>query len=493
MIGSVLRTLFASNKIQQYINTKYNKHNMRHIYLIFLFVISFTSCVSEIPGPGEKPEGQIPVTVRIQTSPSTYAMTDEMENHIKEIDILAFQVYGDREIFSYRAKGKDITNKGNSYNEKNFVVDLWSDDQDYRFVIIANARNEVDDLMNKVTKATFKENVLSLLVSEKTDLWSSQNISSFDAIPMWGESPRMNIKEGTTIDDILLLRVLARVDVVVNDNVNNFQLKEVYLYNRYSRGQIVPDKDTWDEDPIVRRIVGPTIPTLTGKILNSNNSYSNTTQSFKARLYTYETDMVEVKKPLDATCLVVGGDYNNEGKTTYYRIDFQGILEDESGGGGGTPPGGGGGGGGPVGGEDYYKPLLRNHLHEIQIRSVSKRGFDSADSAFYYKNANMEVNIERWNQVDIKAAFDGNYFLRVGTSVYNVTNLGISNAKISILTDDPGGWTCSVDSQYNWIKIVSASDKSLVFNVEASSSKREGQILIKAGSVTKTIFIRQNY
>ncbi len=464
---------------------------MRHIYLIFLFVIGFTSCVSEIPGE-KQPGGQIPVTVRIQTSPSTYAMNDEMENHIKEIDVLAFQVYGDKEIFSYRAKGKDITNKGNSYNEKNFVVELMSDEDNYRFVIIANARNEVDDLMTKVTKATFKENVLNLLVSEKTGIWNSQSISNFDAIPMWGESPQMNIQEGTSIDDILLLRVLARVDVVVDSNVSNFQLKEVHLYNRYTRGQIVPDKKNWDEDPIVRRIIGPTLPTLTGKTL-TGDFYSNTTQSFKGRLYTYETDMVEVKKPLDATCLVVGGEYNNEGKTTYYRIDFQGILEDESGGGGGTPPGGGGGGGGPVGGEDYYKPLLRNHLHEIQIRSVSKKGFESADSAFYYKNANMEVNIERWNQVDIKAAFDGNYFLRLGTSVYNVTQLGINNAKISISTDDPGGWSCSVDSQYNWIKVVSTSDNSLVFNVEASSNKREGQILIKAGSVTKTIFIRQNY
>lgn len=473
---------------------------MRRIlyYISLLFVVCLASCVSEIDTSKNQTGGgndRLNVTVRIHTSPSTYAMNADAENHIETIDVLAFQFYGNQEHFAFRSEGRVIKNTVNGSNRtKEFIAELWKDAYQYRFVIIANARTEVEALVSGLSSVDTKEEVLAQLISTNQLQWNAASETNFRPIPMWGESAKIQVQENTAIDNIVLLRCLARIDVLVASTAaSKFKLANAYLFNRNTRGHIVPKKSTWDQDPILARIKAPTVPTVSGKIREKVEYPATSVTALTQTIYAYETELVQVGNDLEATCLVIGGTYDTDLKPTYYRIDFKGNLDDDDDDDG--PPGGGTGGGGAVGSKEYYMPLLRNHLHEITIRSVSGSGFETPEEAFESKKVDMNVVIQNWNMSEIQGGIGGTYELKVAQGLYELGTSGttaMNNGVLSIAvsSNDPNGW--SVTSTDGWLSAIKADNNTIKVTVSSNASSRTGYLNVKAGNLTKLITIKQN-
>ena len=441
---------------------------------LFILSIILMSCSDDVDTSDNLDDGYKYITFTVSTpyTATTYGISAASENAVRSIDVLAFRVEGGEEIYTYRAVGEEIQDGGQDL-KKEFKVSLRKDENtDYRFVVIANAAEELDEL--SLTQYSVKKNILSRLLSKNNDAWNSTSDSNFKPIPMWGETKNlMRITENVKrITDINLLRVLVSVDVVVTPGTQaNFKLNEVYLYNRKTRGRIVPIESHFN--PIDVKVTDASMPIdnpsepLT--IWEGLKYTAPNNTELKKTIYTYEAPGVKKDEDVKATCVVVGGLYKN--KQTYYRLDF---IEKEANG-------------------DFkaYADLLRNHRYTFTITSVTEKGYDTPDEAFFGKKIGMTADIESWSMSDVsEVEVTEDYYLKVSRGVFDIKSAEAYSGMITIQTDHPDGWSASADS---WISITNIGSTYLNFSLSAlPSGNREGKIIIKVGNLTKAIMIKQS-
>lgn len=422
---------------------------------------------------------------------ATYAMDQAAEDDIETIDVLAFKIDGDDPAlmtFDYRATGSAITDDG-STSKKKFTVTLLKSSSSYRFVVLANARNEILAL-GDISKTAIKDELLSRLTFKNAAAWKADGAQAgeFTPIPMWGETPGMQLTDASqTISSIKMLRMAARIDVTVSTDQAKaaFLLRGVYLYNRKTRGYIVPQTANWDATALsvtaasVPPDSDPTDDPLTIKGPLAYTTLTTADVAISQSIYTFEAAAVAADKDSEATCLVIGGIYSSDTEQTYYRLDF--VNTDKT----------------------AYRDILRNHLYKVNITKVAGRGYPSLDDAFKSKPLNMEVEIVQWDQAEMTdITFDGQYMMGVSKSAFNVSKAEVSNG-FSIQTDYPDGWTAKTDA--DWLSITSPASGTagtqsvLNFKVAALAAKpeganeRTGHILITAGRMTKVITVIQSW
>lgn len=418
----------------------------RKIFLwLLLPALSLTSCLSDRfddePG-GISVKDAIHVKFALQmpngNPPATYAITEIDENEVKTIDVLAFvPVTVDAQhpsgyAFAYKAQvsGAGIIDKpGYTKNEvKEFTVTLIKKAVMQNFVILANVRDQVDGL-GDIAVGADKEELLKRLVFANAGSWNANNGKADDApdktfmpFPMWGEVSQLVNDATTQITNGKLLRGIARLDVVLGDDVisgGNFYLEEVHIYNSKNKGQIVPDAANITGG----RATAVTIPT--GSINNVTPlPYTVPTamkNAFERSIYLFEARAVAQDKSSEATCMVVGGRFGSDTETSYYRLDF--LQADGK----------------------TYKDVLRNHHYRVNIVKVEGRGLPTADDAFNSKSINMETEITEWNDGEFgTVVFDGQHFLAVTPAEFRFAKNEITSDegdnRLTIYTDVAMGW-----------------------------------------------------
>jgi len=438
---------------------------------ILLITLTIQSCLNEIGHdlPVSNEEEWTEAAIHIYCAPSADITIGDFEFHLETIDILAFKLLGNQLYYSFRSLARSVNQSANGMAE--FVTTLRKDDFKYKIVVLANCRKEIEEVMDQFSSSMKKEEILNLILSGKRDKWGED--SSY--MPMWGESEGIKIEEDTQIDNIYMLRGLARIDVHILQSAQDiFKLKEVYLYNRYVQGYVAPVESNWDQNPVLDRVVAPTLPVGEVKITEGIKYESESDKNFISRLYAYEAEGVGLERDLEATCLVLGGKYDTDPSVTYYRVDFKGALE----------------GGGFISEDGYYDPILRNHLYEINVRSVSDSGYSTPDEAFYNKREDMSVSVQTWNMKEVESEIDGNYTLKVSQGAFYIGNSGITAQKISVNSNHPDSW--SMDVSDSWIQAVKKDNYTLEFDVNPYLLNRSGYIDIKVGNLTKRIKIQQN-
>lgn len=416
------------------------------------------------------------VTFTVSTpysAPGSYAMSDVSDNAVKTVDILAFRVEEGNELYTYRTSGVEIKD-GADNTKKEFTVTLRKDEEvEYRFVIVVNATEELDALAT--TQIATKSQLLGRLLSINPEKWNTTSETDFKPIPMWGETKNTlritdNVKK---ITDITLLRSLVSIDVTVGENAKaDFKLNEVNLYNRRTRGRIVPISSNFNQTDT--KVTGTSMPldNMEEPLLVweglKYTSYSD--QELKQVIYTYESPAVEKEKDLDATCLVIGGLYKS--KQTFYRLDF---VERES-----------------NGSFKGYVDLLRNHRYTFSISNVVDHGYNTADDAFYGKKVGLEANVIAWNMSEMpNVEVDEDYFLKVSQGQLDIISKEIYYGMISVQTDYPKAW--SVQTKEPWITITKKENSCFYFTLSTlTSGSREGKVILKAGNLTKEIKIKQS-
>ena len=309
------------------------------------------------------------------------------ENTIKTIDLVAFRKDNAGSYFDYYYPGTLAANNiaGASTQNARVKVRLASYAQD--LVIIANAGTRVSDLVAKTVQNTSKETFLANLVyslSGTNPQWNALNASSYDALPMWGETST-TVTQNTTQLSVSVLRMVAKIDVQLDPTNlaalrNVFKLKSVNLYNINTNGRIAPNSTNVQQSGSNVSVTAPSLPATPGNYLGPV-AYQDFTApgtqdvAMLGAVYLFETQApvsTDPLSPLAATCVVVGGIYSNDAAQTYYRVDFlkNGIFQD----------------------------ILRNHRYVVNITSVTGSGYKTPDEAYRNKAVNMGVNIVVWDE-----------------------------------------------------------------------------------------------
>ncbi|MEL5892694.1 BACON domain-containing carbohydrate-binding protein [Bacteroides sp. GD17] len=430
--------------------------NSLKMKLLFWLVVSaaiFSSCSAEDENYSGHTSGtgkEIDVQVLFQmpaASPKTRAISEVDENLVEEIDVLAFEPDGvdpSKWVFSYSAQGhtiQDVAESNPTKSKKQFTVKLIKSDAPQTFVILANVRSELTAL-GEIGKGADKDELLARLLYSRAGSWNANNDKdedasdkNFDSFPMWGEVEATLTDAVTRISDVKLLRAIARFDVVLDNAVvtaGNFTLDEVYVYNSKNQGRIVPEPGNLESLSKVKAATEPT-----GSINNDTPLFyevpSSMNTAFERTIYLFEAKGKDENESSKATCVVVGGTYGTDGKTTYYRLDF---LKKES-------------------TDTYYRDILRNHKYVMNIQSVTGSGYDTPDKAFKSKSFNMEAEVQEWDDSGMNnSIFDGHYQLTVNKDSLYFYSEGRAR-ELKVYTDYPDGWT--IEDLPSWLTVTPSS------------------------------------
>lgn len=264
-----------------------------------------------------KNEGEQTVTFTLQlpgpvNGALTYAMTEEDENTITDLNISAFKKENNAETFAYQAIPSKIEPVQGDITKKKVTVKLKAGTDTYRFVFLANVADEVEQQLGDIAVGAVKEDLLNRLLHSRTTDWDAD-----DVFPMWGESV-LTVITGTddTIDDVPMTRAVARIEVTTDLEEEEFVIKEVYLHKYNQAGHVVPHPDNLADNDT--RSVKPTIP-ADPKTVDEPAFFKTTGNGFIRTMYTYEVEANS--NHFEKACLVVGGNYKG-GAITYYRIDL---------------------------------------------------------------------------------------------------------------------------------------------------------------------------
>ncbi len=241
-----------------------------------------------------------------------------------------------------------------------------------------------------------------------------------------------------------------------------FRLSSVHVFRVNNSYGLIPDAT-------VLAAGNPTLPTGTAKhdydtpqkvdmfsFTVSNSLY--TTQD----IYVPENDVKMGGTLRDANhtnrmAIVVGGSYDANGDgdfdeaVSYYRLDFakNGALMN----------------------------VLRNHLYQFNIPSVSGKGYDDPVVAYEATGISMEYNVFDWNANDIGSGFNGPYSFSVSPNELTFVAAPTGGQTINVTTDHPDGWTAEVWDNANgtgtgarsWLT-VPASGTGTIMNISASTN-----------------------
>jgi hypothetical protein len=415
-------------------------------FLLTAVVLAFTAaCTSELPW--DRPnnnDNDARVTLRLNapggfnSSKSTRGLTFAQENEINDVYVLVFNNATPSVLVDIKkaaeVSGSTTTNPSTGISGTGiFSVTLpgstgvGTPTASSRLVVLAN----VEAILNSSGIGTDDTStyigddyptVMDAIYTSITGRMFPAN--STDRIPMWGETDQIVIAPGNNNQTVRLMRAIARIDVGVgsvtrvSDSTSDvftwngmeqdgttpilFELQEVYVISPSRRFAVVPDAT-------VLTAGNPTLPAGTGKftLAESQNLFrfydSDITGASGGRggwtsrsIYIPEAD-VKVNAlgvsgdgdHINRMAVIVGGDYNGSGTTTFYRLDF-------------APDG------------RNLINVLRNNLYQFNIAKVSGAGYPTVEEAYNSLSMNMDVEIIDWDENKIDdIVFDGQYYFGI--------------------------------------------------------------------------------
>lgn len=359
-----------------------------------------------------------------------------------------------------------------------------------RIVCIANYNFDANSFKGKTKQLLFE--------SMKKDFTAAWPTDGTLFIPMWGESDKQPISRTTKFNsceastannvnttkdgNIHLVRALARIDVGVNFDEKNvkdeeakggdFKIKSVRVY-RYAQSMYVTGTQalTFRMDGNTREPLPHTPATMTPA--NDNNPLvfeAKTADDAKGYVRNiYIPEISNQGKDWNArTCLVIGGDYNNSGKVTYYRVDF--ITRDIK-----SPK------------DIITKQLdvLRNHRYRFNITKVAGPGTEKPEEALTTEPVNLTCDVTVWDEGKIdKIVYDGQYYLSVSKDKFHFGKDATSE-NYTIRTNWPDGYKIVDKDGNEWAK--TGTQGSWAYFTEPA-----GQTFAVEKDMTSTVNVLEN-
>lgn len=376
--------------------------------LYIIITLSMPSCIENMDTPdfSENTDGFVRFTVNIPSAaiPRENTLRSRQiaaETLINEIQVLVFE----NGLYSYKATGGDINQTD---GVASFSARIRSNNVPTTIYIVANNNAVVD--ANEPAIDSSIDDVNTLFNLPYTSAGTSGNVA------LWG-SYRWENGVDATIDNIVtpisLLRAMARVDVEVAPTAStNFTLQSVQVFRAANTIQIIPNSPNTELS-----VTTPSIPEGAEFDVNTNPVTSISATLSEAQVYIPESSAPpQADQVSQATCIVVGGRFNNSATTRFYRLDFNPLIE-----------------GHPLG------QILRNCRYDFTISEVSADGYNTAAEAANNPSSNMDFDLVIWPSEQIRYMFFDNndYF---GLSELDVGLGGTANytKQIDITTNLSG-------------------------------------------------------
>lgn len=395
------------------------------------------SCTSNIDdnhtsSPQIPQEGESRVVLKLSAPGAfavsrTRAMTAESENRIDDIYVLVFD---DENLLFHIAQGTPAGGEGSF----SVIVPSGPGIGHVRLVVLANAEQILEHTIGTDAAVASEHEydvIARLLIQEIT---GAMYISG-GVIPMWGETPLVEISATANNHNIALMRAIARVDVGVGIPEHNaptgsytwdgldargtkipFELMDVYVIRPNNKYGVMPSRENRAADG---SITHPTVPQGTSAFAveesKSNFAFEVTNGLSTSRsIYIPEAEVVLGGTAGDAMhgqrmALVVGGSYAG-GPETFYRIDFtdNGKLTD----------------------------ALRNHLYQFNIVGVTGAGYRDVETAYSSQSMNMAVQVLDWDEQAINdIEFDGSDYFALDTRTATFDPMGGQTIEVAIKTN----------------------------------------------------------
>ncbi|MBD8389104.1 FimB/Mfa2 family fimbrial subunit [Dysgonomonas sp. BGC7] len=472
---------------------------------IFLFILFLFSCIDEHSIAKQSDKNWL-IKFTLESAgkgiPVTHSLSEPEENDVRQLSFLIFQPNGGNYIKTINSNSGNITTDENISNIKYVTVKL--DQGNFDIVVIANAVTIIQSL---ALDGLSKYEVLSLLdiTIPSGTKWATDGSMPF---LMWGDIGNITVDDNlssTGVSGIKLTRMTARVDVVLSSQAQSvFRLKTVRVYNYNTKGLIVPDitnSQKWDAN--LEQAIGASLPVNPLKANDPTPEacalvYSVMTAqdvACEAEIYLLESEAGSNIDFLNNTCLVVGGEYSDDGgivwKNSFYRVDFSMVTDQEA----------------------SYLPILRNHQYRVNITDVTGFGFPDPDEAFRALPANIRAEVIGWHNSGMEDVIDdGQYFLKVSQGEFSFegkeySELDIDNI-LSVTATNPSGWKIDkiTDAQNivinplsGWLRTnITLGDGGVTTQVKillsenSTDSQRNGYIYLSAGRLSYKIKVIQD-
>ncbi|MGJ1195381.1 hypothetical protein ACR777_00935 [Sphingobacterium spiritivorum] len=435
-------------------------------------VIALTGCTKiEDSVTGTNPDEQ-EVILRLMMPQqnnrlTSYAIDDVDQNTIHTLDVLAFRIADDgKEIYAYRKKGV-LLRPNPGATEVNFYANLLKSEDNYRFVLIANAATQLQNALSGLPVNADKETLMSRLTHSITTPWNASSTANFTPLSMWGESNVIHgISNSTQGFNVSMLRSLAAIDVTVS--ANDFEMTAVRVYNQPAKGRVAPSEANYDAEN--HKVTATSIPAGAGLLTQPAFYTANSENAVQNEIFLFERDAPANTGEPSATALVIQGKYAGSSTDTYYRID----LTDDN----GKP-----------------MPVLRNHRYNIDITTVHGPGLTTETQAWNSRPVGMTAVVTAWNEVTIAGGSSSQYYLKVSMDSVTIKR-SAQTLLLEVRANDLSAMTLTDIPNWMTVTRLNAPEKA-IFTLKIPTYTepkiaRTAKLSVNLGRIKKRITIIQS-
>ncbi|MCD8193976.1 MAG: hypothetical protein LUD74_05420, partial [Tannerellaceae bacterium] len=336
--------------------------------LVSLLAVSLVCLSCREDSPVVEPGSQeISLYIRMSVPGVGQVLTRAVdESEVTDVVVLVFEDTGSGYQYTYLVPGYTLTSSGES--GYNFYARLLPTVNPVKLYLVANAPTAVNGLVAGSSETTVRQAI--------TGTFTAAGFDATGILPMFGE---IDLPDGMTDDmeeSAVLVRSAARVDVVVNTDIDNFELTSVRIYRASNLYQVIPNA-------MVNNVVTTaSTPAGTTQSVTTNPVTVNATSSI-GQVYLPESPLPAVEERAEATVVVIGGRFGGSTEETFYRMDF--VPDDAP---------------------ELFGQVLRNHLYQFNINGVTAPGWPDPDEAAEYESSQINVEIKVWEQNTVAMVFD---------------------------------------------------------------------------------------
>ena len=395
------------------------------------------------------------------------------ENTIQELDVLVFKngLYSNRVTTQLKDGIAHL-----SLKQSEDPISLY---------LLANVRNILD-------ATSIESNSTEAEVAQQITM-AYQETGLGEYIPMSGSYTFNKLTGGDTEEiTVKMLRSVASVIVQLTDSPEvtaKFRLTSACIYRANNRFQIIPNANTLISENNTLKVHAPSISSTTQNNIMTTLS-SEVVGNRITGIYFPEANeqTTEETQISEATCLIIGGIYEDSDRETFYRIDFKNKNGDK------------------------FGEILRNHRYRITIKNVSGIGEPTPGEAGEKKAINIVIEIVDWEEnEDTNLIYDqqGNY---IGIpTIIRLPYFTTASKNVNVLTnlddftiqwlDESGALTGSPQSKGEgetendlFYASIPTTGNNIVFTAKSDNSTgkdRSRKLIVRAGSIQIPITVIQ--
>lgn len=388
------------------------------------------------------------INLSVSAANSGTAMdNDDTASAIKSLCILQFNANGNA-FGTLRHVGMGTETVPNSGQYSATLLQSVDNNDKYKLVILANFPGGDYGIFYRMAGRSYAEVQQACLSAE---LNGEENVPEFTAqqpFPMFGvakDGTPQIIDETMDLGTVSLVRAVARVDIGIgtknaDSNTWNkgqvpFEMTQVQIWSGGKQYAYMPVENNFSSTAGTLTIkkpspVGGTETKTYGSAYITNSTYC------AEKIYLPEADLLwgEVYDD-DHTrrlAIIVGGHYKNSSDMSYYRVDF--TYDNAP-----TP--------------NDKMNILRNHVYQFSIRSVTDAGYPTPELAYSSKPKDLgfESILEKWTtgQTGSPTSNLGYYLTYLGFNGENVEWTYAAGSSIRI-PKKKYGWGTNVNLPFDY-------------------------------------------